>query len=161
MLFTSPRNSIPAHRNLFELLHCKILICPNPRPQAVNSITASCEMRVLEIPSVEELLRTSYPSYPYTKTFSEARADPLVVLHTSGTTGLPKPIIWTHDFAASWLQWLTLDPPPRYRNLHELWYPGRLFFLFPPFHVSRAPQATKASLWSAIRSTFKRLGKTI
>lgn len=79
VLFTSPRNSIPAHRNLFNLLDCQILICSNPRPQAVTSITAMHEIRILEIPSVEELLSTSYPSYPYNKTFGEARTDPLVV----------------------------------------------------------------------------------
>jgi hypothetical protein len=31
--------------------------------------------------------------FPYNKTWEEARWDPLVVLHTSGSTGIPKPII--------------------------------------------------------------------
>ena len=33
------------------------------------------------------------PHFPYTKTFEEAEWEPFLVLHTSGSTGLPKPII--------------------------------------------------------------------
>jgi acyl-coenzyme A synthetase/AMP-(fatty) acid ligase len=127
---------MPAHINLFNLLECRIIVTPNPWPQAVAAIVAAHDIEVLEIPTVEELLNKSYPPYAYTKSFEDARKEPLVVLHTSGTTGLPKPIIWTHDFAASWLQWIELAEPPGYANKHFIWCPARLFFLFPPFHVS-------------------------
>ncbi|KAJ9624372.1 hypothetical protein H2204_010825 [Knufia peltigerae] len=136
VLLTSPRNSMPAHVNLFTLLDCKKLVAPNPPPQAVTTIAASHDIAVLEIPSVADLLNQTYPDYPYDKTFDEARKDPLVVLHTSGTTGLPKPIIWTHDFADSWLYWVSVDGPAEFNNQHGLWSPGRLFFLFPPFHAA-------------------------
>lgn len=33
------------------------------------------------------------PHFPYDKTYEEAEWDPLVVLHTSGSTGLPKPVV--------------------------------------------------------------------
>lgn len=33
---------------------------------------------------------------PYPKTFEEARWEPLCVLHTSGSTGIPKPIVVRH-----------------------------------------------------------------
>jgi len=33
------------------------------------------------------------PHFPYNKTFEEAEWSPLVVLHTSGTVGIPKPIV--------------------------------------------------------------------
>lgn len=105
----------------------------------MTTIVASHEIEILEIPTVEELLAKVYPSYPYEKSFEQARTEPLVVLHTSGTTGLPKPIIWTHDFADSWLYWVSLNGPGGYNNQHTLWSPGRLFFLFPPFHVRYFP----------------------
>lgn len=44
--------------------------------------------------SVEEWLSSEDAKpFPYGKTWDEARWDPLVVLHTSGSTGIPKPII--------------------------------------------------------------------
>jgi acyl-coenzyme A synthetase/AMP-(fatty) acid ligase len=36
--------------------------------------------------------------YPYTKTWEEAKKDPIVILHTSGSTGNPKPITYNHAF---------------------------------------------------------------
>lgn len=33
------------------------------------------------------------PLFPYDKTYEEAEWDPVVVLHTSGSTGLPKPVV--------------------------------------------------------------------
>lgn len=52
---------------------------------------------MVEIPGAQHWL-TSEPavSYPYTKTYAEARLDPWAVLHTSGSTGVPKPIVQTH-----------------------------------------------------------------
>ncbi|KAM0444951.1 hypothetical protein ACHAQK_002489 [Fusarium lateritium] len=54
-------------------------------------------MKVIYLPELDELLdaNTSKP-YPYTKTFDEASGDPFCLLHTSGSTGLPKPITWSH-----------------------------------------------------------------
>ncbi|KAF4463402.1 transferase family [Fusarium albosuccineum] len=54
-------------------------------------------MKVFHLPEVDELLdaETAEP-YPYTRTFDEASQDPFCVLHTSGSTGLPKPVAWSH-----------------------------------------------------------------
>jgi acyl-coenzyme A synthetase/AMP-(fatty) acid ligase len=53
------------------------------------------------IPSLLELRASDpVPVYPYTKTFAQARQDPFVVLHTSGSTGFPKFVILTHGTMA-------------------------------------------------------------
>ena len=55
----------------------------------------------MQIPSLRDLFAPDpVVSYPYTKTFAEARLDPFVVLHTSGSTGFPKPVILTHGTIA-------------------------------------------------------------
>lgn len=60
-------------------------------------------MRVLDLPEVEDLLlEEKMQDYPYTKTFDEAKTEPFCVLHTSGTTGLPKPIVWTNGLIATY-----------------------------------------------------------
>lgn len=54
-------------------------------------------MALLDLPLLDELLDAeSTPAYPYTKTFDEATTDPFCFLHTSGSTGIPKPIPWSH-----------------------------------------------------------------
>ncbi len=44
-------------------------------------------MRVLQLPDLEDLLNDKATPYPYNKSFEEAYNDPLVSLHTSGSTG--------------------------------------------------------------------------
>lgn len=116
MFFSSPRNSIPAHANLFKILDCKVLITANPTLPMVPAIIEATGVRSIECPDVDELLENIYPHYPFNKTFEQARKEPLVVLHTSGTTGFPKPIVWNHDWVASWSDWLATAPPDGYTN---------------------------------------------
>jgi acyl-CoA synthetase (AMP-forming)/AMP-acid ligase II len=49
------------------------------------------------MPDLEYLL-DDIPSehFPYEKTFAEAKNHPIMVVHTSGSSGLPKPVVWTH-----------------------------------------------------------------
>lgn len=67
-------------------------------------------LQVLDSPCLDQLLTTAYPHYHFRKSFAEARNEPLVVVHTSGTTAVPKPIVYSHDFAASYIQWSQLEP---------------------------------------------------
>lgn len=39
------------------------------------------------VPSFDEMLSSSAGHFPYDKKFSEAKDDPVVVLHSSGSTG--------------------------------------------------------------------------
>lgn len=51
------------------------------------------DMKAVEVASFEAWFpEEEVPHVPYEKTFEEAEWDPLCVLHTSGSTGLPKPI---------------------------------------------------------------------
>lgn len=121
VLLTSPRNSLAAHSSLFTLLDCSVMVVPNPYPPGVSAIVESSKLRAIEIPSVENLLSERFPHFQYNKTFHQARMEPLVVLHTSGTTGLPKPIIWTHGFAASVQDWISLEDPSGFTSQKGLW----------------------------------------
>ena len=80
MFLTSPRNSVPAHLNLFHLLKCRTLLSPASRPAAVTAINDAEQMRILEVPEVEYFLSQSSTQYPYEKTFQAAQDDPLFVV---------------------------------------------------------------------------------
>lgn len=50
------------------------------------------------VPSLKIMLDNESEPYPYTKSFEEARNDPIAVLHSSGSTGeLSKKIIPLHN----------------------------------------------------------------
>ncbi|KAK7923419.1 hypothetical protein PG985_007490 [Apiospora marii] len=52
-----------------------------------------------QLPSLDHWLTvdaaTTTPKYPYSKPWEEAMRDPLFVIHSSGTTGIPKHFTWT------------------------------------------------------------------
>jgi acyl-coenzyme A synthetase/AMP-(fatty) acid ligase len=51
-------------------------------------------MKAVPVSPVDEWFRDdNVPEVSYSKTFEEAEWDPLLVLHTSGSTGIPKPVI--------------------------------------------------------------------
>jgi acyl-CoA synthetase (AMP-forming)/AMP-acid ligase II len=52
------------------------------------------EMQAVEVGSLESWFpEADVEPVPYTKTFEEAEWEPLCVLHTSGSTGIPKPVV--------------------------------------------------------------------
>lgn len=138
MLFTSPRYSVLAQANLMRLVDCKTMLVPEERLPVVDSILEEYKMQRLQIPRLDELLEHTHPDYPFDRSFSDARNEPLVVLHTSGTTGLPKPIIWTHDWAASFGGQRLLTSPPGFELSDALLLRTRILSLMPPFHVSHS-----------------------
>lgn len=88
-LFTSPRNSVEGHVNLLKKTNCKTMVTTNPPPHFLDALLASHSMRIIHIASQDELLApVGFTPYPYNKSFEEARNDPFITLHTSGSTGM-------------------------------------------------------------------------
>jgi nucleoside-diphosphate-sugar epimerase len=59
-------------------------------------------MRTISIPNLDFFLQSNeFPNYLYRKTFDEARHLPFVILHTSGSTGLPQLVKVSHGTVAS------------------------------------------------------------
>ncbi|KAJ5688964.1 acetyl-CoA synthetase-like protein [Penicillium macrosclerotiorum] len=93
-LFISPRNSVEAQVNLFDKTDCNLLYHDQTLASMVRPwVAGRSGMKSITIPPWEQWVTTPVAPFPYTKTFAEAEWDPFVVLHTSGSTGLPKPVI--------------------------------------------------------------------
>ncbi|TGJ88071.1 hypothetical protein E0Z10_g689 [Xylaria hypoxylon] len=93
-LFISPRNSQQAQINLFEKTDCRILWFAEPFKSAVQSWLKEREMQTLQVSPLQQWFPTEkVPHFPYEKTFEQAEWEPFCVMHTSGSTGLPKPIV--------------------------------------------------------------------
>lgn len=128
---------MPDHISLFEATGCRVLLTSlAPNTSIVTGILKAHPLQVVDSPTLYELLDKDLPYYPFRKTFMEARNEPLVVVHTSGTTAVPKPIVYTHDFAACCIQWGQLKPPPGFEAQVSLCQSNRFFVTLPFFHVS-------------------------
>ncbi|OAA72981.1 transferase family protein [Akanthomyces lecanii RCEF 1005] len=98
-LFLSPKNSTQGALAVLETLNCHIWAKAGDAPLVplVQDVLKERPMTILDLPSLDTLLDSANtPAYPYTKTFAEASADPFCFLHTSGSTGIPKPIPWSN-----------------------------------------------------------------
>jgi acyl-coenzyme A synthetase/AMP-(fatty) acid ligase len=139
MLFPSPRYGAEAIAKLIDQIDgSRIMLSPIVPLPVVAEIIQRRPMRTLKVPSLETLLTYKRPPYPFTKTFGQHKHEPFLTLHTSGTTGFPKPILWTHDWVNSVLQCQYLPTiSDRLRASRHLQGPDkRLVFYFPAFHTS-------------------------
>jgi len=142
MLFPSPRYGAQALVKLIESVDAKVMLMPEACVPVVDEVLERREMKALRVPTVDWLLTKETSRYPYTKNFEDCKHEPFVCLHTSGTTGFPKPVIWTHDWVNSAVQTMYLDAPEGYEIQEQPLYGTRdcktmrAFFQFPPFHSS-------------------------
>ncbi|KAI0546766.1 acetyl-CoA synthetase-like protein [Xylaria curta] len=105
ILFTSPRNSHEGHAQLFKETCCTTLLCDSMLN--LRSLAQIPSLKVIPAPTLQDLLvNEDIPHFPYEKQFDEVKDDPCIVLHTSGTTSLPKPVTLSHGqlavFDAQW-----------------------------------------------------------
>lgn len=150
MLFTSPRYSSEAQVRLMKAVDCKAILTSSiitPMSEIVEQVAERHGgIQVYQVPMTTFFLDAKYRPFSYEKSFEEAHNEPLVVLHTSGTSGFPKPVIWTHDWAASFGLQRYLEPPEGYESFDRLILGTRAFSLFPQFHAG--------SLFMCILFTF-------
>ncbi|KAI0195467.1 hypothetical protein F4808DRAFT_327585 [Astrocystis sublimbata] len=93
-LFISPRNSQEGQMSLFDKTDCRIIVFPKSHRNMVQPWLQERDMQAIEVGPVANFFpEKEVEPFPYNKTFEEAEWDPLCVMHTSGSTGLPKPII--------------------------------------------------------------------
>jgi len=93
-LFISPRNPHEAQHSLLERTDCHMLWYASSFKTLIQPLLHERHLDSVQVGSVEEwLAEGEVEPLPYQKTWDEARWDPLVVLHTSGSTGIPRPIV--------------------------------------------------------------------
>ncbi|KAF4627917.1 hypothetical protein G7Y89_g10235 [Cudoniella acicularis] len=136
MLFLSPRNNLEGHLNVLEGVDCQIFLYG--KDTHVQHILSQRPMSNFVAPELEELLdSSSVDMYPYMKTFEEACMDPCLVLHTTGSTGLPKPITWKVGILSTYEAWRTIPHVDGYIPNTEIYQQSsRAYTSMPLFHTS-------------------------
>lgn len=116
----------------------------------IKQIQAARKMQVLEIPGAQHWLISGEPavSYPYAKNYAQAKFEPWVVLHTSGSTGVPKPIIQSHATYSA-LDAFTALPALGLQDVYPAMCKGRRVYIgFPLFHCAGVSMLLPASIFA-------------
>lgn len=154
MLYLSPRNSVAGHINVLEKACCETFLVAEGTH--VEHITKSRPMTTILAPELPALLDDApVTPYPYDKTFTEARSDPCLVLHTTGSTGLPKPITWKLDILSTYEAWRTIPAIDGYVPTTEVYQQARrVYNAMPLFHTSGLNIGITMSLLLGVTSVF-------
>ncbi|KAK2595805.1 hypothetical protein QQS21_006568 [Conoideocrella luteorostrata] len=137
VFFPSLRNSKAAFEDLFQRLDCKTVITTSPEPAPVSLLSTCGVRKKLHIRSLSELLNDQdVTDYPYEKTYEQAKHDPICVLHTSGSTGIPKPLIFTNEFVAAVASNTSLQPPEGFDSPNRFLIRGSSLVTLPAFHMA-------------------------
>ncbi|KAI7780792.1 hypothetical protein LA080_015583 [Diaporthe eres] len=100
VMFPSPGNTVPANQRLFKTVGAKTLIYAPEAEQTLASLLDASRGDVIPVktPSYSELMSREPATIVHasSKPFEEIKDVPVLGLHTSGTSGHPKPIYWTH-----------------------------------------------------------------
>jgi hypothetical protein len=154
--------------SLMEQTDCSKLLHAAEVAPILQRMGVASSLRLEVIPTFEEMLNSRPVSYPYTKSFEDAQNDPVVVLHSSGSTGndpsypytmyrvstiiigIPKPITITHGTFAAFDNEQNL-PSVLGREARDttVWsFDGeaRVYMVFPFFDVSMYAHVYDSSL---------------
>ena len=137
LLLLSLRNSVTNHLSVLDATKCTTLLHAHS-VSVQNILDERGTFKAVEVPELAWLLDPSpVEDYSYTKTFQQAEWEPLLILHSSGSTGPPKPIIYTHGSAETIRAQLLPATDPKWTPwLQSIKAGTKAFCPMPFFHVS-------------------------
>ncbi|OJI91484.1 hypothetical protein ASPTUDRAFT_112794 [Aspergillus tubingensis CBS 134.48] len=102
MVLPSPLVTAEAQLHILEKKGCTVYLRPSSMEAHVAEILkAAPHVQTITVPDIEAFMKEAEAEpVNYSKTFEEGKADPWLVFHTSGTTGNPKPVTYTHEMMA-------------------------------------------------------------
>ncbi|KXH49398.1 thioester reductase domain-containing protein [Colletotrichum nymphaeae SA-01] len=148
-LLISPRNSFEGQMNLFEKTDCHIICFDSSFKDVIQPLLEERPMDAIMVSSADAWLSDDeVPHFPYNKTYEEAENDPVVVLHTSGSTGLPKPIVARVGMMAVADAFHNVPDFMGSENcVKSIMHGTRLFLPMPLFHAAGCYMSTFATIY--------------
>ncbi|KAJ5650094.1 uncharacterized protein N7484_003817 [Penicillium longicatenatum] len=121
----STRNADEAHIHLLKATKCTKFLFPEERITRVLEIKELYpDLEIFQVPSVKMMLadESGLTPYRYEKTYEEVEDTTMCIIHSSGTTGMPKPVPLTNGFWSAFdnldcLTWPEGRQPSLYFNL--------------------------------------------
>ena len=88
VLLPSPRNPPSTNLSLIHQTECTIMLHASEVLSVVKTLVdSSSELQCVEIPSFQEMLNSQPEAYAFNKDFTHMQDEPIVILHSSGSTG--------------------------------------------------------------------------
>ncbi|KAI8624786.1 male sterility protein-domain-containing protein [Xylariaceae sp. FL1651] len=144
MMLPSPRNSKEYQLELLRRTDCKTVFCARSHTRYLDEIQGEDDLDLVcaVVPELSEILDdASEAIYPFSKTYYEIHKDKFMILHTSGSTGPPKPITFSIESTTTEDAHQSLDDPSQ-RLWWRLFANRRYFLGMPCFH--------SAGIWFAL-----------
>ncbi|RFU27752.1 hypothetical protein B7463_g8586, partial [Scytalidium lignicola] len=104
---------------ILKQLGCKMWITTNDQVDAYKALVSEIpDLELIAVPDLEFFVHSSdIKPYPFSKTWEEIKDGTAWIIHTSGTTGTPKPINITHGYISALDGWNILFERHRPRNI--------------------------------------------
>lgn len=137
----SVRNSFEGHFKLLDTTKCKVILIANDFPAIKPVATLLAEQRDLQAfpfyPLEHWIGQDKASNYPFVATLDEDGDRAFAILHTSGSTALPEPIVYTFGAVATYQTWLEPEKilPGAPRNTVDRWKNKVHYSAFPISHV--------------------------
>ncbi|RYO89870.1 hypothetical protein DL766_010401 [Monosporascus sp. MC13-8B] len=139
-VYPSLANPIPANRKFFTTVGAKSFLYAPEMADKLEPLRTATEDLVdahVALGYQELMSRDQARLYPFDSTWDEVKDVRFMGLHTSGTSGHPKPIFWNHSGASILPSFLQNDfSAPNGTNLmRDLLYKTTVLLPFPMFHL--------------------------
>ncbi|KAL2813528.1 hypothetical protein BJX63DRAFT_393995 [Aspergillus granulosus] len=151
LFLISERNSVAANHKLFDDVQCTTILTTSRSFAPLEATRSEKELVVLELPPLESLLNEPQPEYPFQESLSAVAREVAFIVHTSGSTGFPKPMFITHEFLAKTLRNFGITAPEGYVTQTSLIEKKRCVCFLPLGHVSLPCPLMKACTSMATR----------
>ncbi|KAF2650089.1 acetyl-CoA synthetase-like protein [Lophiostoma macrostomum CBS 122681] len=143
VLLPSVRNSAWMNASLLNQTECSHLLFAKEVDGLVGPLMEHRpDLHLHPIESLETLVQPDIPDFPWERHYDEAKWDPILILHSSGSTGPPRPIYMNHaTFAVGDNDRNLPTVPGRVNQNWSLWDSPQgtkehFFSPFPPFHLA-------------------------
>lgn len=143
VLLTSTRNSVEGQKHLIQSTKCSKFLHGAESKSDVESLRDNeTHFQPLEIPTLETLMQGD--SEPYIGYVSHDPMETVIIIHTSGSTGLPKPIELNNGYLAGAYKLPQMEGRPHMSSV--FFGPGSSLCTLPFFHAM--------GLFSVVKSIF-------
>lgn len=138
--FPSPRNDVQAQCKIFEEYGCRQLLVPkgNSLGKHMERVAEKLDLAIGEVPDLNDLLdaqdHTTYSWVP--RKDVDIRYEPMVGIHTSGSTGLPKPVVVKHGNFTAIEHWKRIPELGGGKVHFAHWSGTQILLAMPLFHLA-------------------------